>query len=110
MYKRIGFKGTYFKISNSNVLDFLGFKHINTTFRDTLWTSEKSHVVLDKLEQRGYKVVAMTANKERIYWTLHKSHIFDAENNVSSSSTQQYSGNAVECRLYDRISDCNNDS
>ncbi|XP_023235332.1 GTP cyclohydrolase 1 feedback regulatory protein-like [Centruroides sculpturatus] len=54
---------------NPELLDYLAAGTIKSR---TYQTNYIAREVLDRLDCRGYRVVAMAVGPERIYWTLYK--------------------------------------
>ncbi|XP_059176908.1 uncharacterized protein LOC131956470 isoform X2 [Physella acuta] len=61
-------------------------------------TEAAPRVVLEKLEKRGYKLVAMTGVGQTCIWTLHK-EISDSEKALSSSSSDAFESPKIESRV-----------
>lgn len=67
---------TYVANDDTILLDYLAAKPPNKDSNDSSVVNESPAHVLDKLEQRGYRVVAMSSNATDQFstyvWTLHK--------------------------------------
>jgi hypothetical protein len=74
-YNNLGKGPTYVANNDQLLLDYLGAVPPNSSHQDSM-VNESPTVVLDKLEQRGYRVVGMSANANTQFnsyvWTLHK--------------------------------------
>ncbi|KAH9499623.1 hypothetical protein Btru_074295 [Bulinus truncatus] len=58
-------------------------------------TNDAPRVVLEKLEQRGYNLVAMAGVGQTCIWTLHKEPS-KKEKNISSSSSDAFESPKIE--------------
>jgi len=74
-YNNLGKGPTYIANNDELLLDFLGAVRPNANHQDSM-VEDPPYIVLDKLEQRGYKMVGFSCNANQAFnsyvWTLHK--------------------------------------
>ncbi|XP_059176910.1 GTP cyclohydrolase 1 feedback regulatory protein-like isoform X4 [Physella acuta] len=79
-------------------LDATLIKQLGNNYSAQYRTEAAPRVVLEKLEKRGYKLVAMTGVGQTCIWTLHK-EISDSEKALSSSSSDAFESPKIESRV-----------